>query len=443
MSAPEESSAASAKSSTGPSPARPVARPTNMPEVRRHRGAQIGPSVSSAATALWANRLRSLLTALGVVVGVAAVIAVVTLTQGTAALINQRVAGLGTTTLVVQPGALTSNGARQGAGTGTSLTEQDAQAIGAVPHVVNVSPVIVSNAQVVSGGLNWNTRVQGVYPSMQAIQTWSLSEGAWYTDADESGGTAVAVIGQTVVDNLFTPSGTDPVGQLILIRGQPFRVVGVLAAKGSTGFNNQDDTIFMPFSTAGTRLVRANFVSQIQAEVDTPANVDSTQQAITTLLEQRHNLPSGGPDDFNVRSPTQFVQTAQQFQDTLTVLLVGVAAISLLVGGIGIMNIMLVSVTERTREIGIRKAVGAQQGDILRQFLIEAILISVGGGLLGILLGFIIANLVTLTGTLTSIVTPGAALLAVGFSLAVGLFFGIYPARRAARLDPIVALRYE
>jgi putative ABC transport system permease protein len=441
MSTPEETGIPAAAETT--SAPMPTASARSSAPVRHRRGAQIGPSFSSAATALWANRLRSLLTALGVVVGVAAVIAVVTLTQGTAALINQRVVGLGTTTLVVQPGATSTGGARSGAGTQQSLTEQDAQAIGAVPHVVNVSPVVAVNAQLISGGLNWNTRVQGVYPSFQAIQTWSLSAGAWYTQADESAGTPVAVIGQTVVDNLFTPSGTDPIGQLMLIRNQPFRVVGVLAAKGSTGFNNQDDTVFVPYSTAVTRLSNVTFVSQIQAQVDVPDNVTPAQQAITSLLEQRHNLPAGGPDDFTVRSPTQFVQTAQQFQQTLAVLLIGVAAISLLVGGIGIMNIMLVSVTERVREIGIRMAVGARRSDIRNQFLIEALTLSSLGGILGIAIGLLGGLVLTKQFQLPFAFSLTPIVLAFGVAAVIGILFGFYPALRASRLDPIVALRTE
>ncbi|MFI5272872.1 MAG: ABC transporter permease [Ktedonobacterales bacterium] len=437
-------------SPVAPSAGRPVrgARPPAPPRGRRHapewrRGLMLGPSLSSALEALWANRLRSLLTILGVIVGVGAVIAVVTLTQGTSAIINARVAGLGTDTLTVIPGAVTSGGARGGAGTSQSLTQADADAIGALPHVVNVSPVLSASSQIIAGAQNWNTRVQGVYANYQSIGNWQLAEGSWFSAADESSGQPVAVLGQTVVQNLFTPTGTDALGQTIQISGQGYQVVGVLQTKGTAGFSNQDDVVFVPFAAAHERLNNSNYVGQIQVQVDSADNVTSVQQATTTLLEQRHNIAAGGTDNFTVRNPTQLVQTAQQSSQTLAVLLIGIAAISLIVGGIGIMNIMLVSVTERTREIGIRMAVGARRGDIRNQFLIEALTLSGAGGVIGIALGLLGGAALTHAFQLPFVLSFVAILLAVGVSVLVGVGFGFYPALRASRLDPIVALRVE
>jgi putative ABC transport system permease protein len=398
----------------------------------------------SALAALWANRTRSLLTVLGIVVGVSAVIAVVTLTSGTSATINSRFAGLGTNTLTIAPGAATTGGVRSASGTQQSLTADDATAIGAIPHVTGVTPVLGQNAQIIAGGQNWNTRVQGVTPAMESIGNWSMAEGAWFTDADEQSANAVAVLGQTVVDNLFTPTGTDPLGQTILISGQTFHVVGTLQQKGAVGFANQDDVVFVPFTTANARLNNSQFVNQIQVQVDSADNVAAAQAAITQLLEERHNLPTdGSADNFTVRSSAQAVQTAQQAEQTLTLLLVGIAAISLVVGGIGIMNIMLVSVTERTREIGIRMAVGARRSDVRNQFLIEATTLASIGGAIGIALGLVAGLMLTQSFGLPFIFNILAIVLAFGVAAVVGILFGFYPAVRASQLDPIVALRTE
>ncbi|HEU5437670.1 MAG TPA: ABC transporter permease [Ktedonobacterales bacterium] len=400
-------------------------------------------NLSSAVEALWANRLRSLLTALGVIVGVAAVIGAVTLTAGTSALINSRVAGLGTNTLTIAPGAAQTGGAFGAAGSRQSLTQADADALASVPHITSISPVLGVTAQVVFGGQNWNTRALGVYPGYQAIGNWTLAEGAWFSDADQSGGNAVAVLGDTTYQQLFLATAVNPIGQTILVNGQAFQVVGVLKAKGIAGFQNQDDVVYVPFAAAQARLNNAQFVSQIAVQVDDASNVNATQAAVTSLLEQRHNIAPGGSDDFSVRSSNQLVQTAQTFSQTLTVLLVGVAAISLIVGGIGIMNIMLVSVTERTREIGIRMAIGARRRDIRNQFLIEALALSVAGGAIGIALGLLLGLLVTNGAGLPLVVSPLPILLAFGVSAGIGVVFGLYPAARASRLDPIVALRSE
>jgi putative ABC transport system permease protein len=407
------------------------------------RGSTLGPSFRSALGALWANRLRSLLTTLGIIVGVAAVIVAVTITQGASTLVNSGLAGLGTNSLTISPGAAAEGGALSGVGTDQTLTQDDATALGAVPHVSAVSPVITVQTQVIYGGQNWNTRIQGVYPTYQSIQNWSIAEGAWFSSGDEDTGTAVAVIGQTVSDSLFTPTGNDPIGQTILIRNEQFRVVGLLKPKGTLGAFNQDDVVFVPFSAAHSRLKNSIYVSQILVQVDAANNVTAAQNAITALLEQRHHLPAGGPDDFQIRSANQLVQTAQSVSQTLTFLLVGIAAISLIVGGIGIMNIMLVSVTERTREIGIRMAVGARRRDIRNQFLIEALTLSSAGGIIGIVIGLVVGLTITAGFHLPFVPNPLSILLAFGVSAGVGITFGFYPAVRASQLDPIVALRSE
>ncbi len=407
------------------------------------RRGSIGANVTSAWEALSANRMRSLLTALGVIVGVGAVIGAVTLTQGTSASINARFSGLGTNTLTITSGAVQSFGARSAAGSGQSLTVADVSAISSVPHVVAVSPVLAINGQLVYGSQNWNTAVQGVYPGYQSIGNWTLSEGTWFSDAQEADGAATAVLGQTTVDNLFATSATDPIGQTILINGQAFQIGGVLQAKGATFGRNQDDVVYVPFSAAQARLKSTTYVSQIQVQVDGANSVNGAQTAITTVLEQQHKIPSGGQDDFTVRSPTQFVQTAQSFAQTLAFLLVGIAAISLVVGGIGIMNIMLVSVTERTREIGVRMAIGARRADIRNQFLIEALTLSAVGGALGILVGLALGYGLTHSFGVPFTLNPLPILLAVAVAAGIGVAFGFYPAVRAARLDPIEALRTE
>ncbi len=429
-------------SGTPPAPQRPTTRSGHA--ARPTRGPLIGANINSAVEALWANRLRSLLTALGIIIGVSAVIAAVSITQGASALINQRVAGLGTDVLTITPGNTTSFGAAQGAGTGTTLTQSDADGLASVPHVVAVSPVQAVTAQLIVGSNNWRTRVQGVYPDMQTVQDWQMAQGAFFTANDETQGNAVAVLGQTTYQNLF-PDGSNPIGQIVLINNQSFTIVGLLQAKGAAngGFGNQDDVVYIPLTAAQTRLQNNSFVSQILVKVDNPSNVTATQAAITSTLESLHHLPAGGPDDFNVRNPSQFVQTAQAFSTTLTILLVSVAAISLVVGGIGIMNIMLVSVTERTREIGVRMALGSRRGDIRNQFLIESLALSAAGGLLGILFGLLIGYGITKYASLPFVPGYVAIVASFGVSAGIGILFGFYPAVRAANLDPIVALRSE
>jgi putative ABC transport system permease protein len=425
----------STKLQTQPARESPAVTPRKQKvQARLKRGLMLGANFGSALDALWVNRLRSLLTTLGVVIGVAAVIAVVILTQGATTLLNQNLAALGTNTLVIFPGTATS---------AQSLTVDDARALEKVPHVANVSPVLGISVQSIFGNQNWNTRVQGVYPNYQSIQSWQLARGRWYSADEEMAAQPVAVIGQTIVDNLFAATGTNPVGQTIRINGQLFRVVGQLQSKGAQGFANPDDVIFVPFSTALSRLKNSTYVDQIQIQVDNANNVNQAQVVVTSLLEKRHHITPGVADDFRVRNSNQLVQTAQQQSSVLAALLVGIAAISLTVGGIGIMNIMLVSVTERTREIGIRMAIGARQRDIRNQFLIEALTLSSIGGVIGITIGMLGGFALVTAFHLPFVPSIPAVLIAFGVSAAVGVVFGLYPAVRASKLDPIVALRME
>ena len=408
---------------------------------RTSRGSMIGSNFVIALEALSSNKLRTLLTGLGIFIGVAAVIAALTLTQGAGAFITNNISSLGLNVITVIPGASTSRGAFGAAGTTQSLTPQDALELEKIRHVTAVSPVISLNAQVVFGKQNWNTRIQGVNTAFQDIQGWQMADGVWFSEADVSGGQPVAILGQTVAHNLFDATGTDPVGQRIRIRDQDYRVIGVLQPKGG-GFN-ADDIVFVPFYTALTRLKNTTYVDQIVVQVDSSENVSQVQQDIKTVLERRHQIPSGGLDDFTAISSTQLLQTAQQFTQILTFLLVGIAGISLTVGGIGIMNIMIVSVTERTREIGIRMSIGARRSDIRNQFLIEALVLSLFGGLIGMLMGFILGLLITRATGLPFVITGLSLLLPFIICSIIGISFGLYPAIRASRLDPIVALRTE
>ena len=424
----------------------PPASPTMPSPSRlqpRGRGLLVGANFRTALKALRANQLRSFLTTLGVIIGVAAVIAIVTLTQGVSVTLNQRLAGLGTNVLVIQSGSASRNGAFQGEGTAQTLPMSDVQALTPIPHVANISPVISVGAQAIYGNHNWNTQVQGVSPSYQSLQNWQLARGAWFSTGDQLGAAPVAVIGQTVVDNLFTPAGIDPIGQTIRVNNQLFRVVGTLQSKGSSGFGNADDVIFVPSTAAQDRLKNSLYVDQIQIQVDSSTNVAQVQQNVTTALEKQHHIAAGATDDFRVLNANQLLQTAQQTTTLLTALLVGIAAISLTVGGIGIMNIMLVSVTERIREIGIRMAVGARRSDIRNQFLIEAVVLSAVGGVIGILIGLLAGLGISAALGLPLVVSPLAILIAFGVAAIIGIGFGLYPAVRAARLDPIVALRTE
>ncbi|HEY1349777.1 MAG TPA: ABC transporter permease [Ktedonobacteraceae bacterium] len=409
---------------------------------KRRRGISgLSQNCQSALQSVRANKMRSLLTSLGIIIGVGAVIVIISISEASTASINSRLAGLNPTEITIRPGSIARGGIRQGAGSLQTLTQDDADAIASqVPNVAAVSPILNVNGQVVFQNQNWSTTIQGVYPGYQQIGSWQMQAGSFFSAQQGTD----AVIGQTVETNLFTPVGiVDPVGQQIRIGGIPFTVVGVLASKGGSSFGNADDVIFVPFVTARQQLSGRQFVNSIAVTATDASQVDTVQAAVEQLLEQRHNIATPQNDDFTIQNQSQILQTVQGTTQTLTILLVGVASISLIVGGIGIMNIMLVSVTERTREIGIRMAIGARPRDVMTQFLIEAVMLSILGGGVGILLGVsggITFSLLTQT---SFVLSPLAVLLAFGFAGAVGIVFGFYPARRAARLDPIVALRTD
>src|SRR5579885_2220219 len=404
----------------------------------------LGQSVGSALAAIRSNKLRSFLTMLGIIIGVGAVIVMIALGQGASQAVQARLAGLGTNMLTITPGSAGGPGAvRLGAGSRQTLTESDALAIQKqVQGVALISPNVDANGiQVQVGNQNWNTQVLADYPSYFQLQSWQVAEGAFFDQADEDANALVCVIGQTVATNLFPNGGA--VGQKILIRNVPFTVKGVLASKGSNGFRDQDDLVIVPFSTGQVRLFHQTYVQDIYVQVASADQMTQVQDEITQLLRTRHRLTGNAPNDFTVRNNNQIIETVEGTTQTMTYLLAGVAAVSLLVGGIGIMNIMLVSVTERIREIGIRMAIGARPGNVLIQFLIEAVTLSVSGGVIGIVLGVAGSFALARVAGWSTAVTPPAILLSFGFAAFVGVFFGYYPARSASKLDPIEALRYD
>jgi putative ABC transport system permease protein len=420
----------------------PYALLTSAPVTGRN-SLRILQTIPSALGALRANKGRSILTTLGIIIGVAAVIAIVALGQGASASVSSQLAGLGTNLLTIQPGSTRSGGANTGAGSSVTLKAADADAISQkVTGLTGVSPVVSGNSQIIAGGQNWSTRVQAVTPPYLTINDWKIAQGSAFTADDNTNSNNVAVLGQTVVANLF-PNGQSPIGQLVRIRNVPFTVIGVLASKGSTGFNDQDDTVMIPFQTGQVRLFGASSINQIVVQVGDASQINTVSSEITTLLRQRHQLQTSAADDFSIRNNTDIITRVSSVSDTMTMLLGGVAAVSLVVGGIGIMNIMLVSVTERTREIGIRLAIGAQPGDVLAQFLVEAVVLSVLGGVIGILVGSTVALVLPIVAGWTTVLPWNAIVLSFAVSAAIGMFFGIYPARKASQLDPIVALRYE
>jgi putative ABC transport system permease protein len=390
--------------------------------------------------ALWANSTRSFLTTLGIFIGVAAVIAAMTLTQGVSAHIENLVGGLGTNTVMVFPGDLSSAGAR-GAASARSLTHKDANDILKLPYVVTNSPIIViGGLQVVSGNKNWNTDVNGVSADMQNIQSWKFAQGAGFSSFDVQQKTAVAVLGSTVYHSLFDGTNTNPIGKMVRIRDQLFRIVGVLDGGGIFG---GDDVIYVPISTAQARLKTIDSLDQIQVQIDDRTNIPQVKQDIARVLRQNHHIRAGSSDDFTLFDFTQFLQSMQQQTQVMTFLLVGIAAISLTVGGIGIMNIMLVSVTERTREIGIRVSIGARRSDIRNQFLVEALILCLTGAAIGLLLGLLIGALVIRLLSMPFVVTTATIAVPVLVSIAITVIFGLYPAIQAARLDPVEALRID
>ena len=388
------------------------------------------------------NKMRSLLTMLGIIIGVACVITMVAVGTGASSSIQATINSLGSNFIMVFPGAAVQGGMRSFTGE-SKLTPEDALAIKAeAPSVAYASAGARTNAQIVAGELNWGTQVWGVDVDWPFIRAWNVADGDFFTDVDVRSSSKVAVLGSTVAENLF-PNG-DAVGSTIRIKNVPFKVVGVLERKGGNMMGqDQDDQIIAPYTTVMKQLMGSPRINMIYVSARSADQVGRAQTEIEALLRQRHRLQGGQESDFNMRSQEEIASTSAQTSRTLSILLGSAAAISLLVGGIGIMNIMLVSVTERTREIGVRLAIGAKGRHVLLQFLLEAIALSVVGGAIGVGLGLLVPNLVTRFAGLPTQVSSGSVLLAFGFAAAIGVFFGFYPARKASRLDPIDALRYE
>lgn len=398
--------------------------------------------VRVASQSLLKNKMRALLTMLGIIIGVAAVIVMVAVGLGARSQIRDSIAALGSNMIIITPGAANTTGVSMGAGSFTRLTVEDVEKVRReATMLAGVSPVVNANGQAVAGGMNWRARINGVDTDYEIIRDWATTSGTWFTATDVRGNRRVVVLGKTVADNLFPDQ--DPVGQRVRIRDVVFDVIGVLAVKGqSSGGQDQDDVIMMPYTTASSRLSRNTYLPQIVASAGSESLLEGAQEEIRIILREAHQI-EGGDDDFTVQDQTDLAQAAEGTTETMSLLLAAIASISLLVGGIGIMNIMLVSVTERTREIGIRMAIGARGRDVLRQFLVESVVLSLLGGLLGLGAGIGGAALLGWYMGWATEVSGMTVAVAIGFSVAVGVFFGYYPARKAASLNPIDALRYE
>jgi putative ABC transport system permease protein len=396
-----------------------------------------------ALRALARNKLRTILTMLGIIIGVGAVIGTVAIGQGASAQVQQQIQALGDNMVMVFSGSVNTGGVRMGNGANKTLTADDAEAIlQHVPNVVAISPIVGASVQVVNGNQNWLTRASGVSQDYTQIRNWPIVSGSMFSERDVNMAANVCVLGTTVAQQIF--GDQDPVGQMIRVQNLPFRVVGVLLSKGqNSNGQDQDDTMIMPYTTVQKKISGISWLQMVMVSTSSQEAMGPVQTAISALLRQRHHLRTGEDDDFIIRSPNEMAQAAEATSLAMTVLLGIIASISLLVGGIGIMNIMLVSVTERTREIGIRMAVGATEQDVQMQFLSEAVVLSSLGGIAGIALGVVSSELITRFVHWSTFVSPLSVIVAVFFSAGVGIAFGYYPARKAAQLDPIEALRYE
>jgi len=403
-------------------------------------------SIRISLRALRTNKMRSFLTMLGIIIGIAAVIIIVAIGSGAQKVMSDVIASIGSNIILVIPGSTTSGGIRAGSGSVPSLTRDDAKAINTeLPSVLRAAPTVRGTAQVVAGNMNWSTMIMGITPEFLLVRDWQVVEGRELSPSDIDGATKNCILGQTVAENLF---GTeDPVGKTIRIKRVPFTVVGVLDRKGqSPQGSDQDDIILLPLETAQRKIIGSqlpNTVGAIMVQARSRELLEQAEEEVTALLDQRHRIGPAKERDYSVRNLTEILAASEQSQKMLTILFSAVASISLIVGGIGIMNIMLVSVTERTREIGIRMAIGARQRDILLQFLAEAVLLTVMGGLVGMAIGIGGATMISRFFSWPTMISPKAILLAMAFSGGVGIFFGFYPARKAAQLNPIEALRYE
>ena len=395
-----------------------------------------------ALKALNRNKLRTMLTMLGMIIGVGAVITMVALGKGAQTTIEDQVKAAGTNMININPGNFSAGGVRGGQGTSSRLMPEDAEAVRKVPGVEYVAAGANTRGQLVAGNQNWSAQVQGTDVDLPLIRSWPLKYGAFFSPQDVTGATKVAVLGTVVADTLFGPD-VDPTGEIIRIRTQPFRVIGVMASKGQSGMGqDQDDVVFVPYTTVMKKLQGQQHINNITVSASTP-DVEPVKLAIEEVLRVQHKIMPGEPDDFMVRTLEEMAAVRSETARTMGTLLAAIAGVSLLVGGIGIMNIMLVSVTERTREIGLRMAIGARGKDVLLQFLVEAVVLSLFGGIIGIAFGFGLAAAAERFLQWPTTIPPNAIGMAFGFAAATGVFFGFYPARKAARLDPIEALRFE
>jgi len=396
-----------------------------------------------ATKSIMKARMRSLLTALGIIIGVAAVVVMVAIGDGAQQKVEQQIASLGSNLIIITPGTSTTGGVRGGAGSFNRFTFEDVEKIkNEATLVKGVSPIVFARGQIVGGAGNWYTMINGVSPDYLDIREWPLESGEFFTERDVTGRAKVCVIGADIVKNLFP--NDDPVGQQVRIRNTPFRVIGVLKSKGQTSVGtSSDDIILAPSRTVLERLSGGRFIGSIQVSAISSKKSLEAQKELKSIMREAHKLTQGEADDFTIRDQSDITEAATATSKVLTILLASVAGVSLIVGGIGIMNIMLVSVTERTREIGIRLSIGARASDILIQFLTEAIVLSLSGGIIGVLLSFLIAYILNNYTEQAAYIKPQIIMIAFGFAGIIGIFFGFYPARKAAALNPIDALRYE